>query len=196
MDNRERLVHTAVRLFSDQGYAATSVEDLLSATGVARSNFYYHFDDKLDLARDVVDRWSERFHRELEDAWSRNGSDAERLRAAFRLLRNGDACGDGDSDELPLCSLGELAFQLAPHDPEIARTLSGFLDRLGDRLREVLSGDEGSPSGEGPPGDPAAAARDALVGALVTCHAFRDNGGAATGADELTRVFGPTAGRA
>lgn len=190
MDNRERLVHAAARLFAERGYADTSVEDLLEATGVARSNFYYHFDGKRDLARDVVDRWAERFHRELEEAWSAGGSDRERLRAAFRLARDGAPETGGDGT--PLSALGGLAFQLAPHDGAVSETLAGFLDRLHRRLEEVVPpGGEASRDGGGGE-ERVRAVSSALVGSLVTRHAFPAGEGTVPGAEALARVLGGT----
>jgi len=186
MDNRERLVRAAARVFAERGYADTSVEDLLEATGVARSNFYYHFDGKLDLARSVVDRWAERFHRELEDAWSGENSDRGRLGAAFRLVRDG---APGKEDGIPLSSLGALAFQLAPHDGAVSRTLTGFLDRLHRRLGEVVPADEGALRDSGGGEERVRAAGSALVGSLVTRHAFPAGGDPAPGPETLVRLF-------
>jgi AcrR family transcriptional regulator len=43
---RQRLVATAARLFTDRGYEATSIEDILEETGVSRGALYHHFDGK------------------------------------------------------------------------------------------------------------------------------------------------------
>jgi AcrR family transcriptional regulator len=43
---RQRLVATAARLFTDRGYDATSIEDILAETGVSRGALYHHFDSK------------------------------------------------------------------------------------------------------------------------------------------------------
>lgn len=142
MDNRSRLIRAATELFEKQGFAGTTVEDLLVATGVARSNFYYHFDDKLDLARAVLERWVEACEREL-GADSR--SEPERIEDLFRLVLeeggagSGNGSGDVDEDVHRLApSLGALALELAPHDEEIHDLLVRFLKVLESRLQAAI----------------------------------------------------------
>ncbi len=43
---RAKIVETATTLFSAEGYAATSIEKILEATGVSRGAFYHHFKSK------------------------------------------------------------------------------------------------------------------------------------------------------
>jgi AcrR family transcriptional regulator len=43
---REHLVEVATRLFGEQGYEDTSIEDVLSAAGVSRGALYHHFAGK------------------------------------------------------------------------------------------------------------------------------------------------------
>ena len=47
--SREVLTAAAGRLFAEQGYAATSTEAILAATGLTRGALYHHFKDKRDL---------------------------------------------------------------------------------------------------------------------------------------------------
>ena len=47
--SRARLIDSARALFQRDGYAATSTEALLSATGLTRGALYHHFRDKKDL---------------------------------------------------------------------------------------------------------------------------------------------------
>jgi len=46
---RGRLVATARRLFAEQGFAATSTEQILTAAEVSRGAMYHHFASKTDL---------------------------------------------------------------------------------------------------------------------------------------------------
>ena len=46
---RERLVVAAVDLFSEQGYDATTVEQIAKRAGVTKSTFFRHFPDKREL---------------------------------------------------------------------------------------------------------------------------------------------------
>jgi len=46
---RGRLIATARRLFAENGFAATSTEEILSAAAVSRGALYHHFPSKTDL---------------------------------------------------------------------------------------------------------------------------------------------------
>jgi AcrR family transcriptional regulator len=53
---RQLLVSVARELFTEQGYAATSIEDIIKRAGVARGALYYHFPGKDALFRAVYEQ--------------------------------------------------------------------------------------------------------------------------------------------
>jgi len=53
---RQLLVSVARRLFTEQGYAATSIEEIIKEAGVARGALYHHFSGKDVLFRAVYDQ--------------------------------------------------------------------------------------------------------------------------------------------
>ena len=50
---RDRIVETALRLFSERGTAAVSVRELADSAGVTVPGLYYHFASKADVIREV-----------------------------------------------------------------------------------------------------------------------------------------------
>lgn len=50
---RDRIVETALHLFSERGTAAVSVRELADSSGVTVPGLYYHFASKADLIREV-----------------------------------------------------------------------------------------------------------------------------------------------
>lgn len=52
---RTRILREAVRLFGQQGYAATSVREVVEAAGVTKPTLYYYFRNKEDLYREAVE---------------------------------------------------------------------------------------------------------------------------------------------
>ncbi|MGH3165703.1 MAG: TetR/AcrR family transcriptional regulator [Trebonia sp.] len=52
---REQLIEVATRLFAENGYEDTSIEDVLAAAGVSRGALYHHFAGKDALFEAVVD---------------------------------------------------------------------------------------------------------------------------------------------
>ncbi|WP_353100302.1 TetR/AcrR family transcriptional regulator [Stenotrophomonas lactitubi] len=53
-ETRAKLLAVARRVFSEQGYAATSMDDLTAQAGLTRGALYHHFGDKKGLLAAVV----------------------------------------------------------------------------------------------------------------------------------------------
>ena len=53
ISTRDRIVETALRLFSEKGTAAVSMRELADDAGVTVPGLYYHFASKADLIREV-----------------------------------------------------------------------------------------------------------------------------------------------
>lgn len=54
---RERLLDLAYGRIIEKGFASTSIEELVEAAGITKSGFFYHFKDKNDLARQLLERY-------------------------------------------------------------------------------------------------------------------------------------------
>ncbi len=50
---RARIIETSIRLFDEKGYSATSVNEIVEAMNVTKGTFYYYFNSKQDLLRDI-----------------------------------------------------------------------------------------------------------------------------------------------
>jgi TetR/AcrR family transcriptional repressor of nem operon len=55
---KERILAAAQRLVIDHGFAATSLDQVIAASGTSKGAFFHHFTSKLDLARSLVDRYA------------------------------------------------------------------------------------------------------------------------------------------
>jgi TetR/AcrR family transcriptional regulator, transcriptional repressor for nem operon len=54
---RERILQVAERLITDQGYNATSVDQIIAESSSSKGAFFHHFDSKADLAAQLVERY-------------------------------------------------------------------------------------------------------------------------------------------
>ena len=63
MDTRERIMDTALSLFSVSGYEAVSIRDICREVGIKESTVYYHFKNK----RDILDSLLHRFENHVND---------------------------------------------------------------------------------------------------------------------------------
>lgn len=65
LDTQRRIADAAKALFIKKGYKATSIEDIVEATGSSKGNIYYHFKSKEGLFLHLIEEWD----REWEQGW-------------------------------------------------------------------------------------------------------------------------------
>jgi TetR/AcrR family transcriptional regulator, transcriptional repressor for nem operon len=70
-DTRERLLALAENAVMAKGFAATSIEELITAAGITKSGFFYHFKDKNALAKGLIERYLAQDKILLEDIFRR-----------------------------------------------------------------------------------------------------------------------------
>jgi AcrR family transcriptional regulator len=98
-DQRERLFAATVATCAEKGYDATSVEDLLRASGISRATFYEQFDDKLSCFR---------------------AAEEEILAGAVSAIAEELGRGEGDGDARPRAAL-EAFVRVVVAQPAAAR---------------------------------------------------------------------------
>lgn len=67
---KKRVADAARALFVQKGYKATSIEDIVDATGSSKGNIYYHFKSKEGLFLYLLDEWD----LEWEQKWKQKES--------------------------------------------------------------------------------------------------------------------------
>ena len=76
---RDQILDVAGKLIQLRGYHATSLDDVLKASGVGKGNFYYYFKSKEDLGYAILDRMLQAFvERTLEPAFADSVADPDR----------------------------------------------------------------------------------------------------------------------
>jgi len=126
---RERLLDEALTLFSQRGYAATGIRDILQAAGVTQPTLYHHFSDKASLLQTLIERHYGESQQRLEEIIASEATVAGKL-LAFVTSSFEHCCVD---PRIP-----RLMFQtyFGPTVPEI----DGVLDKLTEkRFRLVVS---------------------------------------------------------
>jgi TetR/AcrR family transcriptional regulator, transcriptional repressor for nem operon len=70
-ETRERILETAEEAVLAKGFAATSIEEIIAAVGITKSGFFYHFKDKSDLAKALLERYLEQDRAVLDELFRR-----------------------------------------------------------------------------------------------------------------------------
>ena len=112
VSTRESLLDQALTLFSQHGYSATGVRDIIQAAGVTQPTLYYHFADKRALFNALIDRYYGESQRQLE-----------------QILKTVSGC------ESRLRRLVVKSFEYCSADPRVPRLM--FQTYHGPRLPEI-----------------------------------------------------------
>lgn len=142
--SREKILEAAATLFHRRGFQPTSLDDVLEASGVCRSNFYYHFRSKEDLGLAVLARRVEQFEADVV----RGILDDERESPRRRLERLFEAVGARlcAGAYRSGCPFGNLAAELGGTHAEFRDRLSAFFRRWEHAIERCLR--EGVARGE------------------------------------------------
>lgn len=86
-DTRSQIQSTALELFIEQGFTATSLQQIADRIGVTKAALYYHFPSKSDLARSIFVPWKDDMDRFLDEAEAHSErSPRELISEAFDIL--------------------------------------------------------------------------------------------------------------
>lgn len=64
-ERKDEIIQTAKRLFSERGYKATQVKDIVSEVGVAQGLFYYYFKSKEEVMEAVAEDYADKILEEI-----------------------------------------------------------------------------------------------------------------------------------
>ena len=83
---RERVLETAIHLFTQEGYFNTSVPDIVRESGVSTGSIYHHFGDKEGIAKALFEMLVERMEAAFKDIEQQHDTAEARCRAVIQLL--------------------------------------------------------------------------------------------------------------
>src|ERR1700753_3630695 len=138
---RDRIVQAAADLMYARGVNATTLDDVIAASGVSKSQLYWHFPGKDDLIHAVIARRGqqvlEREHQRLQGLHSYRGLIQWRT-----ALIQANSLQNGPSG----CALGSMANELADQDEQAVISLAELFDSweelLATGLRRMAGGGE------------------------------------------------------
>jgi AcrR family transcriptional regulator len=121
IDTHLRILLAAMELFSEKGYGATSISDILSRSQANSGSLYHFFPGKQDVLLGVLELYRDGIHHMLlEPAWRGVEDPIERifaLLARYRLMLEESECLYG-------CPIGSLALELHEPDPSVRELLA------------------------------------------------------------------------
>jgi AcrR family transcriptional regulator len=134
-ESQRRIFASALKLFAEHGYAATSVKMIAQDAGIAQGLLYNYFSSKDDLLRAIVAQSMAdvRASFALAEEWSAGGSPIEGLiRAAFQVIvEKRDFWRLSYGSRMQPALLAALGDELFSWTAEIRRTLERYFQAEG-----------------------------------------------------------------
>lgn len=127
------VLEKAMKLFWEQGYEKTSMNDLVEHMGIHRRSLYDTFTDKHTLFLKAMDRFKERTDARLAAGVKQSKTAKEALQFIFEYM------GNGEEETPPGCMFVNSAVELACRDEDVdARSVEAF-DKIEQLLAEIVS---------------------------------------------------------
>lgn len=139
---RERILQVAEAAVLAKGFSATSIDEIITAVGITKSGFFYHFRDKTDLAKALMARYLEHDAAILDDIFRRADElDEDPLHGLLVALRLFAEMMAALPEVHPGCLAASFCYQDQLFNREIREmNASGALTwrrRFGERLRLI-----------------------------------------------------------
>ncbi|WP_172300432.1 TetR/AcrR family transcriptional regulator [Pseudoruegeria sp. HB172150] len=141
---QEDLTERALKTFWRAGYEATSMDDLVTATGVSRHGIYSAFGGKRELFLACFPRYRELVVRPAFSAVEEPGAGLAEIAGYFE---HQISAAEAQGLPGPGCFVANSATEVAPHDAEVLAAVAAHNGRLQRGFAEALR-TAGEPEGE------------------------------------------------
>ena len=144
IDTRERILEAAQSAVLEKGFAATSIDELIAAVGITKSGFFYHFRDKGELARALLNRYIEQENALFDDLFRRADELNEDTLHGFLvgLKMMSEMLADLPGGH-PGCLVAAYCYQARLFDKDVrelsASAVLGWRQRFRARLDEIAA---------------------------------------------------------
>ncbi len=140
---RTRILDAAEQLVIENGYAATSVDQVLHAATTSKGAFFHHFDSKLALAQALVDRYADADVVHLETALAKTASVTDPVERVIAFLRyfedEADEIMSAQSSCLYVAVLTERQLAVSGTNARIVAAIEAWRIAIADLLRAAVA---------------------------------------------------------
>lgn len=123
----------AMRVFWRKGYAATSIQDLVDATGLSRSSLYNSFESKQGVFQQALRRYHEHTAA-LVELLTQDGSAVERVRALLSSIVSDELHDEACAG----CLVANTALEMGGRDVAVTELLAEHFGALETALTALM----------------------------------------------------------
>lgn len=142
-DTRTAILDSAEGLILEQGFAGSSIEDIITRAGITKGTFFYHFDSKADLAYALVKRFAASDRENLRETMARatalSRDPLQQLLIFIGLMRE---MMEGLSEPYPGCLYAAYVYEAELFDARTLRVVGDafqlWRDVIGPKVHDVM----------------------------------------------------------
>ncbi|MCF6239492.1 MAG: TetR/AcrR family transcriptional regulator [Candidatus Marinimicrobia bacterium] len=120
---RTKILNESARVFNRKGFGATTVVDILAASGTTKGNLYFHFSSKEEIGLEVLKREKEAFMNFLDETLDA-GSPGQGLKSFFQAALEKHS----QQDFIGGCIFGNTALEASDTSPALAGFVASVFD--------------------------------------------------------------------
>ncbi len=131
-NTREQIIDRAFQLMLQRGLNGFSYRDISEPMGVKNAAIHYHFPNKMDLIKALIDENHQVLRRSTSEFMAYGGPARPQLEGLFRFTMNQCECGR------PICMVGALAIDYDELNEEIKDANNRFMKDSVNWLTRVM----------------------------------------------------------
>lgn len=133
--DKDFVIKQATEVFHDKGYNATSMQDLVDATGLNRSSIYNSFENKHNLFLECLNSYQNCFKEQLNDKLLKASTPLDAIDFLFDLYLNEIVNEKNDKG----CMILNCKSEMANHDKPITQFLINNQNLMIDLLEDIVT---------------------------------------------------------
>ena len=138
-DTRKRILDAAQQLILSYGYSGMSLDQLIRQLGMTKGAFFHHFKNKHDLARTLIQRYSDDGVTLFKTALARaKAYSDDPLQQLMIVIRQYEEIFQALSEPYDGCLLAAYVYELQQFDGEIRELLKSEFELSREELTKLL----------------------------------------------------------
>lgn len=141
--SRERILSTAEAIILEQGFAGTTIDEIINQAAITKGGFFYHFEGKRELAKALVERYIDMDSAVFEEFGARADALSEDpLQRTLIFLNLFTEMVTGMTQLHPGCVIAAFTYELQQFDDEVRARMEQALiewrEMMMERLKQIM----------------------------------------------------------
>jgi len=141
---RKKIMDAAETLIMEQGFSASSIEQIIAGAEITKGTFFYHFPTKNDLAQALVERYARRDNRHLTEKMAvAEEATADPAHQLLVFLEQFIAIADDWTTPYPGCLFASFCYEAGLFEDRthvvMRDSMLSWRARIADKLRAAVA---------------------------------------------------------